>query len=240
MEKRALLYEGKAKQLFETNDPNILWVQYKDALTAFNGEKKERAKGKGRLNNEISSILFHQLSTAGIANHFVKRLSETEQLVKKTSIIPIEVVVRNVAAGSLSRRLGLEEGVPLNTTIVEYYYKDDDLGDPLINEDHIQLLDLVSMNQLNEMKEMALKVNGYLTDHFKVCDVKLVDFKLEFGFDEEGKLILSDEISPDTCRLWDVHTNEKLDKDVFREGIGQIDQAYETILKRLKGAIVTD
>ncbi|MDQ0352455.1 phosphoribosylaminoimidazole-succinocarboxamide synthase [Alkalibacillus filiformis] len=240
MEKRALLYEGKAKQLFETNDPNILRVQYKDALTAFNGEKKERAKGKGRLNNEISSILFHQLSTVGIANHFVKRLSETEQLVKKTSIIPIEVVVRNVAAGSLSRRLGLEEGVPLNTTVVEFYYKDDDLGDPLINEDHIQLLDLVSINQLNEMKEMALQVNDHLTNHFKACDVKLVDFKLEFGFDEEGKLILSDEISPDTCRLWDVHTNEKLDKDVFREGIGQIDQAYETILTRLKGAVVTD
>ncbi|GAA0470395.1 phosphoribosylaminoimidazolesuccinocarboxamide synthase [Alkalibacillus silvisoli] len=240
MEKRAMLYEGKAKQLFETTEPNILWVQYKDALTAFNGEKKEQAKGKGRLNNEISSLLFKQLSKAGISNHFVKRMSETEQLVKKTSIIPIEVVIRNVAAGSLARRLGLEEGIPLNTTIAEYYYKDDDLGDPLINEDHIKFLNLVSSNQLNEMKEIALRVNRHLTKYFKACDVELVDFKLEFGFDKEGELILSDEISPDTCRLWDVHTNEKLDKDVFREGIGQVDQAYETILTRLKGAVVND
>ncbi|WP_188207975.1 phosphoribosylaminoimidazolesuccinocarboxamide synthase [Alkalibacillus aidingensis] len=233
MRKGPLLYEGKAKRLFETEQPDTLWVQYKDDLTAFNGQKKERQQGKGRLNNEISSLLFHQLSAIGLPNHFIKRISETEQLVKKTTIIPIEVVVRNIAAGSLAKRLGLDEGAKLNQTIVEYYYKDDELGDPLINEDHINLLELVTKGELASMKGMALGINQKLIDHFQACDVILVDFKLEFGFDQEGEIILSDEISPDTCRLWDAKTHERLDKDVFRQGIGHVEKAYETILNRL-------
>ncbi|MET3683996.1 phosphoribosylaminoimidazole-succinocarboxamide synthase [Alkalibacillus flavidus] len=237
MEKHALLYEGKAKQLYTVDHPNMLWVQYKDVLTAFNGEKQEQLLGKAQLNNDISSLLFQQLSMENIPNHFIRRLSETEQLVQKTTIIPLEVVVRNVAAGSLAKRLGLDEGEPLKQTIVETYYKDDALGDPLINDDHIRLLELVSEERLLTMKRLALDVNHLLIKHFNICNLKLVDFKLEFGINPEGMLVVSDEISPDTCRLWDLDTNEKLDKDVFREGTGSIGEAYQTILSRLKGAV---
>ncbi|PKR76560.1 phosphoribosylaminoimidazolesuccinocarboxamide synthase [Halalkalibacillus sediminis] len=237
MEKRDLLYEGKAKKLYETDRPNVLWVEYKDDLTAFNGEKKASQLGKGKLNNKISSLLLQYLKEKGIYNHFIQQLSDHEQLVEKTTIIPIEVVVRNTAAGSLAKRLGLPEGEKLKSTIVEYYYKDDDLGDPLINEDHIELLDLVDSASLNEMKELSLKVNRLLSELFQSCDLQLVDFKLEFGRDRNGEVALSDEISPDTCRLWDVATNEKLDKDVFRQNLGSVEEAYQTILNRLEGAV---
>ncbi|GEL78032.1 phosphoribosylaminoimidazolesuccinocarboxamide synthase [Tenuibacillus multivorans] len=237
MHKGQLMYEGKAKKLFETNDPNELVVEYKNDLTAFNGQKKAEQQGKGALNNHISSLLFERLSEADIPNHWLKQLSEMEQLVKHTDIIPIEVVIRNVAAGSIAKRLGLEEGLALAFPIIEFYYKDDALGDPLINDDHINLLNLASHDELDEMRELASKVNDVLLELFRACELKLVDFKLEFGKDPSGKLILSDEVSPDTCRLWDVHTNKKLDKDVFRQDLGSVEDSYQEILNRLRGAV---
>ncbi|WP_226537023.1 phosphoribosylaminoimidazolesuccinocarboxamide synthase [Fictibacillus halophilus] len=239
MEKLKQLYEGKAKKIYATSDENIVWVSYKDSATAFNGEKKAEIEGKGRLNNEISSILFELLKEKGIESHFVKRVSETEQLVKKVTIIPLEVVVRNIAAGSLSKRTGLPEGQILPRTIVEFYFKNDDLGDPLITEEHIDILNLASKEQLEVISTQALQVNEILTSYFVQRNVKLVDFKLEFGLDSEGQLLLADEISPDTCRLWDAETNEKFDKDVFRRELGSLTDAYETILKRLGGLSCT-
>ncbi len=239
MEKGTLLYEGKAKRIYSTNDENIVWVAYKDSATAFNGEKKAEITGKGRLNNEITSLLFRKLTEAGIANHFVDRISETEQLVKKVTIIPLEVVVRNVIAGSLSKRLGMEEGVELDEAIVEFYYKDDALGDPLVTEDHIRVLNIATPEQLQTLRQLGLRVNEVLKEHFASCDVRLVDFKLEFGMLEDGTIILADEISPDTCRLWDVYTNEKLDKDVFRRDLGNMIDGYEKILTKLGGASCT-
>jgi phosphoribosylaminoimidazole-succinocarboxamide synthase len=239
MEKLEQLYEGKAKKIYATSDENIVWVSYKDSATAFNGEKKAEIEGKGRLNNEISSILFELLKEKGIESHFVKRESETEQLVKKVTIIPLEVVVRNIAAGSLSKRTGIPEGQTLPRTIVEFYFKNDDLGDPLITEEHIDILNLASKEQLEVISKQALQVNEILTSYFVQRNVKLVDFKLEFGLDSEGKLLLADEISPDTCRLWDAETNEKFDKDVFRRELGSLTDAYETILKRLGGLSCT-
>lgn len=234
-DKLDLLYEGKAKRIYKTNEPNILLVSYKDSATAFNGVKKEEITGKGRLNNEISTLIFEKLTANNIENHFVKRLSETEQLVKKVTIIPLEVVVRNVVAGSLSKRLGIEEGTEIKETLVEFYYKDDALGDPLITEDHIALLNLATKEQVETLKTLAKQVNEVLKAHFLSCDVRLIDFKLEFGVTEEGNIILADEVSPDTCRLWDIKTNEKFDKDVFRRGIGSLTDAYEEILTRLGG-----
>jgi phosphoribosylaminoimidazole-succinocarboxamide synthase len=239
MDKLEQLYEGKAKKIYATSDENIVWVSYKDSATAFNGEKKAEIEGKGRLNNEISSILFELLKEKGIKSHFVKRVSETEQLVKKVTIIPLEVVVRNIAAGSLSKRTGIPEGQILPRTIVEFYFKNDDLGDPLITEEHIDILNLASKEQLEVISKQALQVNEILTSYFVQRNVKLVDFKLEFGLDSEGQLLLADEISPDTCRLWDAETNEKFDKDVFRRELGSLTDAYETILKRLGGLSCT-
>jgi phosphoribosylaminoimidazole-succinocarboxamide synthase len=239
MEKQVLLYEGKAKRIYQTDEKETLWVEYKDSATAFNGEKTATITGKGKLNNEITSLLFDKLKQAGIDNHFIKKLSDTEQLIKAVTIIPIEVVVRNIAAGSLAKRLGLEEGVPLKETIVEWYYKRDDLGDPFINDDHIRILELATQQQLIEMKEIGLKVNEVLANYFESLELRLVDFKLEFGVTADGELLLSDEISPDTCRLWDIHTNEKFDKDVFRRDLGDLTKAYEEILKRLGGSSCT-
>ncbi|WP_307339616.1 phosphoribosylaminoimidazolesuccinocarboxamide synthase [Metabacillus malikii] len=235
MEKLEQLYEGKAKRIYKTNDPGLLFVAYKDSATAFNGVKKEEITGKGRLNNEISTLIFEKLTANGIENHFVERLSETEQLVKKVTIIPLEVVVRNVVAGSLSKRIGIEEGTEIKEPLVEFYYKDDDLGDPLITEDHIALLEIATQDQVDTLKTIAKQVNEVLKAHFLSCDVRLIDFKLEFGLTDEGNIILADEVSPDTCRLWDIHTNEKFDKDVFRRGIGSLTDAYEVILTRLGG-----
>jgi phosphoribosylaminoimidazole-succinocarboxamide synthase len=231
--KGQLLYEGKAKRIFATEDASVVWVEYKDEATAFNGEKKEQIAGKGRLNNEISSLLFTMLKDAGIESHFVERVSETEQLVKKVSIIPLEVVTRNIVAGSLAKRLGWDEGIALKEPIVEFYYKDDDLGDPIINEDHIRVLEIASEEEVEKIKAAALKVNEVLSTYFLDRNVRLVDFKLEFGITEAGEILLADEISPDTCRLWDKDSNEKLDKDVFRRELGSLTETYEKLLERL-------
>lgn len=239
MEKLEQLYEGKAKRIYRTTDEEVVWVSYKDSATAFNGEKKAEIEGKGRLNNEISSILFELLHEKGIESHFVKRVSETEQLVKKVTIIPLEVVVRNIAAGSLSKRTGIPEGQILPRTILEFYFKNDDLGDPLITEEHIDIMNLASKEQVSKISDQALQINEVLTSYFAQRNVKLVDFKLEFGTDSNGNLLLADEISPDTCRLWDADTNEKLDKDVFRRELGSLTDAYEKILKRLGGLSCT-
>ncbi|WP_141430362.1 phosphoribosylaminoimidazolesuccinocarboxamide synthase [Bacillus sp. 03113] len=235
MEKTALLYEGKAKKVYGTNDENVVWIEYKDSATAFNGEKKAEIAGKGRLNNEITSLLFDKLKEKGIESHFIKRLSETEQLVKKVEIIPLEVVVRNFAAGSFSKRLGIEEGISLSKPLVEFYYKNDDLGDPLIIEDHIEELKLANVEEVQILKQKAKEVNTVLSSFFEELGIRLIDFKLEFGKDASGQVLLADEISPDTCRLWDLKTNAKLDKDVFRRDLGNLTDAYENILERLGG-----
>ncbi|WP_433746820.1 phosphoribosylaminoimidazolesuccinocarboxamide synthase [Falsibacillus pallidus] len=235
MEKRDLLYEGKAKKIYATDQEGAVWIQYKDSATAFNGEKKAEINGKSVLNNEISSFIFAKLKEKGIDSHFIEKLSDTEQLVKRVSIIPLEVVVRNVLAGSLSKRLGLPEGLVFEEPIVEFYYKDDALGDPLINEDHIQILKAASLEEIEFLKKTALEINRFLQDLFLSCGVKLIDFKLEFGKDQDGEILLADEISPDTCRLWDLKTNEKMDKDVFRRDLGNLTDAYQTILNRLRG-----
>lgn len=235
MEKGRLLYEGKAKQLFETDDENILFVLYKDSATAFNGGKKEDIDGKGILNNKITTILFEQLKSKGIESHFVEQISDNEQLVRKVDIIPLEVVVRNIAAGSLSKRLGIKEGTPLKNTIVEFYYKDDELGDPLLTNAHIELLALATPEEIDTLQTKALEINQVLQPIFKEIGVTLIDFKLEFGKTANGEIILADEISPDTCRLWDDKTNNKLDKDVFRRNLGSLTEVYEIILSRLGG-----
>lgn len=235
MEKGRLLYEGKAKQLFETDDENILFVSYKDSATAFNGEKKEDIDGKGILNNKITTILFEQLKSKGIESHFVEQISDNEQLVRKVDIIPLEVVVRNIAAGSLSKRLGIKEGTPLKHTIVEFYYKDDELGDPLLTNAHIELLALATPEEIVTLQTKALEINQVLQPIFKEIGVTLIDFKLEFGKTANGEILLADEISPDTCRLWDDKTNNKLDKDVFRRNLGSLTEVYEIILSRLGG-----
>src|SRR5690606_10240172 len=213
MEKAQLLYEGKAKRLYQTDEHGILWVEYKDSATAFNGEKKEEISGKGRLNNQITSLLFEKLKEAGIASHFVKQLSEHEQLVREVSIIPLEVVVRNIVAGSMAKRLGLDEGQVIQRPVVEFYLKDDALGDPLITDDHIAMLELATENEVAALKDKARVINDVLIGFFQEIGVDLVDFKIEFGRDENGEILLADEISPDTCRLWDKETKQKLDKD---------------------------
>lgn len=235
MEKGQLLYEGKAKRLYTTQDEEILFVEYKDSATAFNGEKKAEIVGKGNLNNQITTLIFEKLQEKGIASHFVKRLSDNEQLVRKVEIIPIEVVTRNIAAGSLAKRLGFEEGTSLKRPIVEFYYKDDALGDPIITTEHIEVLGIATPKEVQDLYDKALQVNEVLRPIFSAVGVTLVDFKLEFGRDKDGNVLLADEISPDTCRLWDTETNQKLDKDVFRRDLGSITEVYEIILNKLGG-----
>ena len=235
MNKGQLLYEGKAKRLYQTEQEDILFVEYKNSATAFNGEKKAEIDGKGILNNRITTVIFEKLKTQGIDSHFVERISENEQLVRKVDIIPIEVVVRNIAAGSLAKRLGFEEGTPLSRTIVEFYYKDDALGDPIINNDHIDILGIATKEEIEILYQLGLKVNSVLQPIFEEVGVILVDFKLEFGRDKDGNVLLADEISPDTCRLWDAETKQKLDKDVFRRDLGSLTEVYEIILARLGG-----
>lgn len=237
MEKRELLYEGKAKQIYATDENDVVWIVYKDDTTAFDGKKKEQIGGKGELNNRISGIFFRYLEERGIATHYIKELSPTEQLVRRVSIIPLEVVVRNIAAGSLAKRLGLKEGTELRHAVVETYYKDDRLGDPLINDSHISVLKLAEPEQVEQMKQIALKVNDYLVTYLEKRQVILVDFKLEFGVTPSGELLLADEISPDTCRFWDAETKEKLDKDRFRHNLGGVKAAYEEMFKRLGGVV---
>ena len=228
-----LLYEGKAKKLFITEDPQILRVEYKDDATAFNGQKFDRLKDKGRLNNAITVFFFEHLDTKDIPSHFVRKISETEQLVRRVKIIPLEVVVRNVAAGSLSKRIGWEEGKELPHPIVEFYYKDDDLGDPLLAEEHIRLLELASEAQIEELKKRGLAVNEALKSLMLSKGIRLIDFKLEFGLDQKGEILLADEISPDTCRFWDIESGKILDKDRFRRDLGGVTEAYREIHQRL-------
>ena len=228
-----LLYEGKAKKLFITEDPQILRVEYKDDATAFNGEKFDRLRDKGRLNNAITVFFFEHLETKDIPSHFVRKISETEQLVRRVKIIPLEVVVRNVAAGSLSKRIGWEEGKELPHPIVEFYYKDDDLGDPLLAEEHIRLLELASEAQIEELKKRGLAVNEALKSLMLSKGIRLIDFKLEFGLDQKGEILLADEISPDTCRFWDIESGKILDKDRFRRDLGGVTEAYLEIYQRL-------
>ena len=228
-----LLYEGKAKKLFITEDPQILRVEYKDDATAFNGKKFDRLRDKGRLNNAITVFFFEHLETKDIPSHFVRKISETEQLVRRVKIIPLEVVVRNVAAGSLSKRIGWEEGKELIHPIVEFYYKDDDLGDPLLAEEHIRLLELASEAQIEELKKRGLAVNEALKSLMLSKGIRLIDFKLEFGLDQKGEILLADEISPDTCRFWDIESGKILDKDRFRRDLGGVTEAYREIHQRL-------
>lgn len=235
MEKLEQLYEGKAKKVYKTTEPGYYWIEYKDDATAFNGEKKAKISGKGVLNNEISSIFLSMLKEKGIENHFVKKVSPTEQIVRQVTIIPIEVVVRNIAAGSLAKRLGMEEGTALRHPIVEFYYKDDELGDPFINDAHVSVLELATEEEAAQLKKVGLQVNEILQAYMAERGIILVDFKLEFGRTEDGQVILADEISPDTCRFWDAETKEKLDKDRFRRDLGSVEEAYEEILRRLGG-----
>ena len=228
-----LLYEGKAKKLFITEDPQILRVEYKDDATALNGKKFDRLRNKGRLNNAITVFFFEHLETKDIPSHFVRKISETEQLVRRVKIIPLEVVVRNVAAGSLSKRIGWEEGKELPHPIVEFYYKDDDLGDPLLAEEHIRLLELASEAQIEELKKRGLAVNETLKSLMLSKGIRLIDFKLEFGLDQKGEILLADEISPDTCRFWDIESGKILDKDRFRRDLGGVTEAYLEIHQRL-------
>ena len=233
-----LLYEGKAKKLFITEDPQILRVEYKDDATAFNGKKFDLLKDKGRLNNAITVFFFEHLETKDIPSHFVRKISETEQLVRRVKIIPLEVVVRNVAAGSLSKRIGWEEGKELPHPIVEFYYKDDDLGDPLLAEEHIRLLELASEAQIEELKKRGLAVNEALKSLMLSKGIRLIDFKLEFGLDQKGEILLADEISPDTCRFWDIESGKILDKDRFRRDLGGVTEAYLEIHQRLTEEII--
>jgi phosphoribosylaminoimidazole-succinocarboxamide synthase len=234
--RRRQIYEGKAKVLFEGPEPGTLVQYFKDDATAFNNQKKGIITGKGVLNNRISEYLMTRLESIGVPTHFVRRLNMREQLVREVEIIPIEVVIRNVAAGSLSKRLGIEEGAPLPRSIVEYYYKNDELGDPMVSEEHITAFGWAATQDIDEMLQYALRTNDFLTGLFLGVGLKLVDFKLEFGRlweEDEMRIVLADEISPDSCRLWDVVTNEKLDKDRFRRDMGGVEEAYQEVARRL-------
>ncbi len=233
MQKGKQLYEGKAKRVYETDDPELLIVDYKDDATAFNGLKKGTIVGKGVINNRMSNLLMQRLEKAGIPTHFVKELSERETLVKKVSIVPLEVIIRNIAAGSFSKRYGVDEGVVFASPTIEFSYKNDDLGDPLINEYHAYALKLATPEEVDTIKKYSFEINEELKAFWKECGVTLVDFKLEFGRLKDGSIVLADEISPDTCRLWDSKTGEKLDKDRFRRDLGGVEDAYAEVMKRL-------
>ncbi len=231
-----MLYEGKAKKVFTTDNPQVLLVRYKDDATAFNGQKKGTIIGKGAINNRVTNHLMRMLETKGIPTHFLEELSDTETLVKRVTIVPLEVIVRNVAAGSLSKRLGLAEGVVLNKTVLEFCYKDDALGDPMVNEYHIAAMGWATEEEMKLLSAYALRVNDALREYLKDLKIDLIDFKLEFGRLSDGTIVLADEISPDTCRFWDTVTHEKLDKDRFRRDLGNVEDAYQEIMKRLMGA----
>ncbi|MBC8531309.1 phosphoribosylaminoimidazolesuccinocarboxamide synthase [Gehongia tenuis] len=232
MKETQQMYEGKAKKVFATEDEKYVIVNYKDDATAFNGKKKGTIASKGVINNRMSNYLFQMLEKNGVETHFVEELDERRTVVKKVEIVPVEVIVRNIAAGGICKRLGLTEGMKLCAPVVEYCYKSDELDDPMINDDHIKVMDLATEEEMKTIREMTLKINGLLQERLLKADLILVDFKLEFGrFD--GKIILADEISPDTCRLWDVHTMAKLDKDRFRRDLGDVEEAYQEVMRRL-------
>ena len=235
MEKKEQLYEGKAKKVFATDDPNLVIVDYKDDATAFNGLKKGSSAGKGGINNVMSNHMFQLLEKQGVPTHFVEQLSERETLVKKVSIVPLEVIIRNISAGSFATRFGVEEGIVFDEPTIEFSYKNDDLGDPLMNAYHAVALKAATREEIETIKSMAFKVNEVMKQYFDSLNVILVDFKLEFGKTADGKIVLADEISPDTCRLWDKTTKEKLDKDRFRRDLGGVEEAYQEIMKRVMG-----
>lgn len=235
MKKLEQLYEGKAKKVFKTDDPNVYIVEYKDDATAFNGLKKGTIAGKGAINNRVSNHLMKMLEKNGIPTHLIEELSERETLVKKVTIVPIEVIVRNIAAGSLSKRLGLPEGQKLAKTVLEYSYKDDALGDPMINDYHVFAMELATPEELKLIADYSFRINDLLAAYLKDLNIELIDFKLEYGKTPDGQIILADEISPDTCRFWDSTTGEKLDKDRFRRDMGGVEDAYHEVMKRLLG-----
>ena len=237
MEKKEQLYEGKAKKVFATEDPQLLIVQYKDDATAFNGLKKGTIVGKGIINNQMSNRLMALLESEGVPTHFVQELSQRETLVKKVSIVPLEVIVRNIAAGSFSKRYGVEEGVVFDQPTIEFSYKNDELGDPLLNTKHALALKVATPEEIEIIERYSLKINEVLKSCWLSCGVTLVDFKLEFGRLADGTIVLADEISPDTCRLWDSETHEKLDKDRFRRDLGGVEEAYAEIMKRLEAKL---
>ena len=235
MKKMEQLYEGKAKKVFATDDPGLVLVDYKDDATAFNGLKKGTIQGKGAINNRVTNHLMKLLEKEGVPTHFVEELSDRETLVKRVSIIPLEVIVRNIAAGSLAKRLGLPEGTKLKSTVLEFCYKNDELGDPMINDSHILAMGFATEEEIALIREYALKINDILTEYLHDLGIELIDFKLEFGKTADGTIVLADEISPDTCRFWDTKTGEKLDKDRFRRDLGGVEDAYHEIMKRLMG-----
>ena len=233
MEKTVQLYEGKAKKVYATDDPNLVIVSYKDDATAFNGLKKGTIAGKGVINNQMSNLLMQMLEKAGVPTHFVKELSERETLVKKVQIVPLEVIVRNLSAGSFAKRYGVEEGIAFAEPTLEFSYKNDDLGDPLLNASHALALGLATKDEIAQIEQMARKVNELLKARFARANITLVDFKLEFGRLPDGTIVLADEISPDTCRFWDSTTHEKLDKDRFRRDLGGVEDAYNEVMRRV-------
>ena len=233
--KKEQLYEGKAKKVYATNDPELVIVDYKDAATAFNGEKKGTISGKGVINNRMTNYMFKMLEKEGVPTHLVEEISDRETIVKKVSIVPLEVIIRNVAAGSFSKRMGVEEGKQLLCPILEFSYKNDDLGDPFINDYYALALGLATKEELDTIAKYAFKVNEFMLKFFKGLNIDLIDFKIEFGKTSDGTIILADEISPDTCRFWDSTTHEKLDKDRFRRDMGGVEEAYQEIMKRLMG-----
>ncbi|MBQ9139797.1 MAG: phosphoribosylaminoimidazolesuccinocarboxamide synthase [Ruminococcus sp.] len=235
MIKMEQLYEGKAKKVYATNDPDCVIVDYKDDATAFNGEKKGTISGKGVINNRMTNYMFSMLEKEGVHTHLVKEISDRETIVKKVSIVPLEVIIRNVAAGSFSKRMGVEEGTKLLCPILEFSYKNDDLGDPFINDYYALALGLATKEEIDTIAKYAFKVNEFMVDFFKKLNIDLIDFKIEFGKTSDGTIILADEISPDTCRFWDSTTHEKLDKDRFRRDMGGVEDAYQEIMKRLMG-----
>ena len=234
MEKKEQLYEGKAKKVYATDDPELLIVEYKDDATAFNGLKKGTIQGKGVINNQMSNRLMAKLEKSGVPTHYVQELSQRETLVKKVQIVPLEVIVRNISAGSFSKRYGVEEGIVFEQPTIEFSYKNDELGDPLLNTYHALALKLATPEEITTIEEYSFRVNAFLKEFWKSCGVTLVDFKLEFGRLSDGTIVLADEISPDTCRLWDSKTGEKLDKDRFRRDLGGVEEAYAEIMRRLE------
>ena len=235
MEKREQMYEGKAKKVFATDDPNVVIVDYKDDATAFNGVKKGTIVGKGVINNQMTNHLMRKLEQAGVPTHFIEELSERETAVKKVSIVPLEVIIRNIATGSFVKRYGAQEGLVFDAPTIEFSYKNDDLGDPLINDYHAVALKLATWEEIDLIKKYAFQVNDFLKAELLECGITLVDFKLEFGKTADGTIVLADEISPDTCRFWDVKTGEKLDKDRFRQDLGNVEGAYQEMSRRLLG-----
>ncbi|WP_018962537.1 phosphoribosylaminoimidazolesuccinocarboxamide synthase [Coprothermobacter platensis] len=233
MDKLEQVYEGKAKKVFKTDDPHYYIIEYKDEATAFDGKKKGIIQGKGTINNKVSAVFFELLEQKGIPTHFIKLLSPNEMLVKKVDIIPLEVIVRNYSAGSVSKRLGLEEGIKFDTPILEFSYKSDELGDPMVNDYHILALHLATKDEISTLTQQAFKINDILSSYLWEKNIILVDFKLEFGKTPEGDIVLADEISPDTCRFWDRTTMEKLDKDRFRRDMGNVEEAYIEVARRL-------